>query len=187
MPLLFPLRLALTLLCFFLLSLDRNQSAYGSSIDFSSSSSSSSFAAALETLQKQIGYQFKTIDLLKQALTHPSYSQENNRALSILGLSSAEAAASLRLLSINADASASSISSAVADASRLSTCATAGKRLGIGAIVRVASGTDASTPSVICTALRGVVGAVAVDSGSVDAAAKVFLTVYKSGLGAAVL
>ncbi|KAF3328497.1 Protein NUCLEAR FUSION DEFECTIVE 2 [Carex littledalei] len=183
MPLLLPLRLALTLLCFLLVFLDRNQAAYGSAIG----SSSSSFSAALETLQNQIGYQFKTIDLLKQALTHPSYSQENNRALSILGLSSAESAASLRLLANNADASASSVSSAVAEASRLSTCATAGKRLGIGAIVRVASGTDASTPSVICTALRAVFGAVAVDTGSVDAAAKVFLTVYKSGLGVAVL
>jgi dsRNA-specific ribonuclease len=132
-------------------------------------------------------YQFKTIDLLKQALTHPSYSQENNRALSILGLSTAEAAASLRLLANNADASAKAVSSAVANASSLSTCAASGKRLGFGAIVRVASKIDASNPSVICSALRAVFGAVAVDSGSVDSAAKVFLKVYKAGFGVAVL
>ncbi|KAJ3707965.1 hypothetical protein LUZ61_011670 [Rhynchospora tenuis] len=182
MALLLPSRLAITLLCFFIVSLGLYQEVCASAIE-----SSSSFSAALETLQKQIGYDFKSIDLLKQAMTHPSYSQENNRALSILGLSSAEAAASLRLLGNNADASASSVSSAVADASSLSKCAAVGKRLGISAIIRVASGTDASTPSVICTALRAVFGAVAVDSGSVDTAAKVFLTVYKSGLGAAVL
>ncbi|KAJ1703498.1 hypothetical protein LUZ63_003277 [Rhynchospora breviuscula] len=182
MALLLPSRVAIMLLCFFLVSLDRYQEACASAIE-----SSSSFSAALETLQKQIGYDFKSIDLLKQALTHPSYSQENNRALSILGLSSAEAAASLQLLANNADASASSVSSAVADASSLSKCAAAGKRLGLGAIIRVASGTDASTPSVICIALRAVFGAVAVDSGSVDTAAKVFLMVYKSGFGAAVL
>lgn len=132
-------------------------------------------------------YTFKSIDLLKQAMTHPSYSQENNRALSILGLSSAEAAVALRLLANNADASASSISSAVTNASSLSICAASGKRLGIGAIVRVAAGTDASASSVVCTALRAVFGAVAVDSGSVDAAAKVFLAVYNAGLDVAIL
>ncbi|KAJ3679078.1 hypothetical protein LUZ60_017089 [Juncus effusus] len=143
--------------------------------------SSSSFNAALETLQKQIGYSFKSIDLLKQAMTHPSYSQENNRALSILGLSVSESSIALSLLSNNPDASAASVSSAISAAASTSACAAAGARLGIGAIVRVASGTDGSTAAVVCAAFRAVFGAVAVDSGSVDAAGKVFLRIYKSG------
>ncbi|MBT5408587.1 MAG: ribonuclease III, partial [Gammaproteobacteria bacterium] len=39
----------------------------------------------MQKLQKNISYQFKDINLLKQALTHRSVSKKNNERLEFLG------------------------------------------------------------------------------------------------------
>ncbi|XP_072963125.1 protein NUCLEAR FUSION DEFECTIVE 2 isoform X2 [Typha angustifolia] len=147
----------------------------------------SSFAAALQTLQKQIGYEFREIDLLRRAMTHPSYSRENCRALSILGLAAVESSAALRLLRSDADASAAAVSDRVSQASNITACSAAGDRLGLPAILRVATGTNASSPAVVCNAFRAMFGAVAVDAGGIDAAAEVFWRVNVAADGAAVM
>ncbi|XP_010908099.1 protein NUCLEAR FUSION DEFECTIVE 2 isoform X2 [Elaeis guineensis] len=149
--------------------------------------SSSSFSAALETLQKQIGYNFQTVELLRRAMTHSSYSRENCRALSILGLSAVEASAALRLLRKDADASADAVSRRIAEVSGVDACATAGARLGLEKIVRVSTGTDSSSPAVICAAFRAIFGAVAVDSGNVDSAGDVFWKVHGGSSAAAAM
>uniref|UniRef100_A0A0D9W1J8 RNase III domain-containing protein n=1 Tax=Leersia perrieri TaxID=77586 RepID=A0A0D9W1J8_9ORYZ len=140
----------------------------------SSSSSSSPFDAALATLQKQIGYEFRSPDLLRRAMTHASYSRENGRALAVLGLAAAQSAASLRALAADHDASASAVSRRARDASAESACAAAAARVGIPSIVRVAAGTKATAAPVVCGALRALVGAVAVDANSTHAAEEVF-------------
>ncbi|WJX40427.1 Protein NUCLEAR FUSION DEFTIVE 2 [Trifolium repens] len=43
------------------------------------------FSSALETLRKQLGYTFKSLNLLIRAMTYASFSQENNNAFSIMG------------------------------------------------------------------------------------------------------
>jgi hypothetical protein len=65
-------------------------------------------------------------------------------------------------------------------------CAEAGDRVGIPAIVRVAAGTNASAGPVVCGALRALVGAVAVDAGSSDAASKVYWKLHDVTTAAAV-
>ncbi|KAJ6748629.1 hypothetical protein OIU79_029684 [Salix purpurea] len=52
----------------------------------SSKLKSSPFESALDKLQNQTGYTFKNIGYLRRAMTHPSFSQENNKALSISGI-----------------------------------------------------------------------------------------------------
>ncbi|KAM0928689.1 hypothetical protein ACQ4PT_002636 [Festuca glaucescens] len=135
---------------------------------------SSPFDAALAALQKQIGYAFQSPDLLRRAMTHASYSRENGRALAVLGLAASQSAAALRALTADRDASPSAVSRATRDAAGEAACAAAGARAGIPAIVRVAGGTKASAAPVVCGAVRALVGAVAVDNGTADAAAEVF-------------
>jgi dsRNA-specific ribonuclease len=134
----------------------------------------SPFDAALAALQKQIGYAFRSPDLLRRAMTHASYSRENGRALAVLGLAASQSAAALRALAADRDASASAVSRRTSEAAGEAACAAAGARAGIPSIVRVAGGTKASAPSVVCGALRALVGAVAVDNGTADAAGEVF-------------
>ncbi|XP_020176134.1 protein NUCLEAR FUSION DEFECTIVE 2 [Aegilops tauschii subsp. strangulata] len=138
------------------------------------SASSSPFDAALAALQGRIGYAFRSPDLLRRAMTHASYSRENGRALAVLGLAAAESAAALRALAADRDAPASAVSRAARDAAGEPACAAAGARAGIPGVVRVAGSTKASAPPVVCGALRALLGAVAVDNGTADAAAEVF-------------
>ncbi|EHA8587809.1 putative protein NUCLEAR FUSION DEFECTIVE 2 [Cocos nucifera] len=120
-------------------------------------------------------------------MTHSSYSRENCRALSILGLSAVEASAALRLLRKDADASAEAVSRQIAEVSGVDACAAAGARLGLEKIVRVSPGTDSSSPAVICAAFRAIFGAVAVDSGNVDSAGDVFWKVHGGSAAAAAM
>ncbi|OEL32170.1 hypothetical protein BAE44_0006811 [Dichanthelium oligosanthes] len=136
--------------------------------------SSSPFDAALGKLQTRIGYAFGAPDLLRRAMTHASYSRENGRALAVLGLAAAQSAAALGTLAADNDAAASAVSRRASEAASEAACAAAGTHVGIPAIVRVASRTSASAAPVICGALRALIGAVAVDANSTDAAVEVF-------------
>ncbi|XP_077237791.1 protein NUCLEAR FUSION DEFECTIVE 2-like [Tasmannia lanceolata] len=134
----------------------------------------SPFSTALETLQKQIGYDFQTVDLLRRAMTHSSYSNENNRALSILGLDVIQTSISLHYLQRNLDASAKDLSRRISEMSGGDSCASDGYRLGLQNVVRVSTKTNSSTESVVCGAFRAIFGAAAIDSSSADDAGNVF-------------
>ncbi|CAN6291036.1 unnamed protein product [Urochloa humidicola] len=136
--------------------------------------SSSPFDAALSKLQARIGYAFRAPDLLRRAMTHASYSRENGRALAVLGLAAAQSAAALGALAADNDAASSAVSRRASEAASEVACAAAGAHVGIPAIVRVASRTSASAAPVVCGALRALIGAVAVDANSTDAAGEVF-------------
>lgn len=135
---------------------------------------SSPFDAALAKLQARIGYAFRAPDLLRRAMTHASYSRENGRALAVLGLAASQSAAALAALAADNDAAASAVTGRASEAASEAVCADAGKQAGIPAIVRVASKTSASAAPVVCGALRALIGAVAVDANSTDAALEVF-------------
>lgn len=134
----------------------------------------SPFDAALAKLQARIGYAFRAPDLLRRAMTHASYSRENGRALAVLGLSASQSAAALGALAADNDAAASAVRSRASEAASVAACADAGKHAGIPAIVRVANSTSASAAPVVCGAFRALIGAVAVDANSTDAALEVF-------------
>ena len=152
-----------------------------------SPAASSPFDAALAALQGRIGYAFGSPDLLRRAMTHASYSRENGRALAVLGLAAAESAAALRALAADRDAPASAVSRAARDAAGEPACAAAGARAGIPGVVRVAGSTKASAPPVVCGALRALLGAVAVDNGTADAAAEVFWRLHVVAASAAAM
>ncbi|KAJ0938744.1 putative ribonuclease III domain-containing protein [Helianthus annuus] len=141
--------------------------------------SSSSFSVALQTLQKNLNYEFKNIGYLRRAMTHSSYSEENNKAFSILGESIIETTVALKLLKIDVDISSKDVSDRIAEISKVETsCAVDGMRLGLQNVVRVSSNTDSSTSSIVCGAFRSIFAAIALDTGKSDDAGDVFLAVH---------
>ncbi|XP_027333090.1 protein NUCLEAR FUSION DEFECTIVE 2 [Abrus precatorius] len=146
----------------------------------------SPFASALETLQKQLGYTFKSISLLRRAVTHASFSEENNKAFSILGASVIETSVSFRLLSKDVDVSPKELNRRLSQITNVdSSCAVDGMRLGLHKVVRVAPKTNSSAPAVVCGAFRAIFGAVAIDAGNSDAAGDIFWTIHAGDLGVA--
>lgn len=123
-------------------------------------------------------YTFKSVVLLRRAVTHASFSEENNKALSILGASVIEASVALKSLAKDVDISPKDLNreiSVVCDMS--ASCAKEGLLLGLQNVVRVSPKTDSSAPAVVCGAIRAVIGAIAVDTGKFDDAMRVFLGV----------
>lgn len=147
---------------------------------------SSPFPSALETLQKQINYSFTNIGLLRRAMTHSSFSEENYRSLSILGASIIEESVSLWYLGKDIDISAKDLNRHILEMSKVdSSCAVDAMRLGLQKVVRVSSKTSSSTPTVVCGAFRALFGAIAIDTGNLDDAGSVFWSVHGGNFGQA--
>ncbi|XP_009796588.1 protein NUCLEAR FUSION DEFECTIVE 2 [Nicotiana tabacum] len=152
-----------------------------------SSRPTSPFSIALQTLQNQIQYTFQDVELLRRAMTHASYSGENNRALSVLGEKAVEGSVSLQLLRKNIDMSPKDLNQAIAELSSnvVASCAADGERLGLQKIVRVSPKTNSSAPAVVCGAFRAMFGAIAIDTSNLDSAGKVFFGIHGQGMGKA--
>ncbi|KAJ7956262.1 protein NUCLEAR FUSION DEFECTIVE 2 [Quillaja saponaria] len=148
----------------------------------------SPFSLALETLQKQLGYTFKNIGLLRRAMTHASFSLDNNKALSILGASVIETSVSLQSLVKDFEISAEDLNRQIVEVSKVETsCAVDGMRLGLHKVIRISSRTNSSAPSVVCGAFRAIFGAIAIDTGKSDDAGKIFWSVHGGQVGGALV
>ncbi|XP_010499174.1 PREDICTED: protein NUCLEAR FUSION DEFECTIVE 2 isoform X2 [Camelina sativa] len=143
-----------------------------------------SFSSDLATLQAQIGYKFNNTNLLRRAMAHASFSQENNKALSIFGTHIIETSVSLHYLTEDIDVSSKALNRLIAQVSKVeSSCALDGGRLGLGKIIRVSPKTDASNSAILCSGFRAIFGAIAVDAGTVDKAINVFWKVHGDTAG----
>lgn len=112
-------------------------------------------------------------------MTHASFSEENNKALSILGESVIKTSVGVWLLTDDVDMSSKDLNHQMARVSEVeASCSVDGNRLGLQKIVRVSPKTNVTAPSVVCGAFRAIFGAVAVDAGSSDGAAKVYGVVH---------
>ncbi|KAI3858453.1 hypothetical protein MKW98_021818 [Papaver atlanticum] len=140
---------------------------------------SSEFSTSLETLQKRIGYEFKNVNLLRRAMTHASYSGENNKALSDLGLDVIKTSIALNCLKKDIDISVRDLNSQITKVTEVNTCAIEGTRLGLQNIIRVPMKGNSSAPPVVCSGFRGLFGAIAVDTGKADDAGNVFWNVHR--------
>lgn len=112
-------------------------------------------------------------------MTHASFSEENNRALSILGMSIIETSVSFQCLLDDNDISSKALNRAIAEVSNVeSSCAVDGMRLGLHNAIRVSPKTNSTTPAIVCGAFRAIFGAIALDSGKSDDAGNVFWNVH---------
>lgn len=118
-------------------------------------------------------------------MTHSSFSEENNRALSMLGASIIQTSASMYYLQRDIDISSKDLSLRLTEISKVETCAVDGTRLGLQNIVRVSPKTDSSAPSVVCGAFRAIFGAIAIDTGKSDDAGSFFWDVHGAKAGGA--
>lgn len=117
-------------------------------------------------------------------MTHASFSEENNKAFSILGATIIETSVSFNLLSKEVDISAKELNRRLSLISNVdSSCAVDAKRLGLHKVVRVSPKTNSSSTAVVCGAFRSIFGAISLDTGSSEAAGNVFLTVHGRDLG----
>ncbi|ONK70494.1 uncharacterized protein A4U43_C05F34290 [Asparagus officinalis] len=67
-------------------------------------------------------YEFQSVDLLRRAMTHSSYSHENFRSLSILGLSVIQTSVSMKLLTKDLDVSAKEMNIKIAEVFNVEGC-----------------------------------------------------------------
>ncbi|KAI3985810.1 hypothetical protein MKX01_026596, partial [Papaver californicum] len=100
------------------------------------------------------------VNLLRRSMTQASYSGENNKGLSNFGLDVIKTS-----IALNCNLSES--------------CAIEETRLGLQNIIRVPIKGNSSAPPVVCSGFRDLFGAIAVDTGKVDDAGKVFLNVHR--------
>lgn len=118
-------------------------------------------------------------------MTHASFSEENNRALSVLGASVIETSAALRFLGKDIEMSVKNLNWHMAEISKVdSSCMMDGMRLGLQKVVRVSSKTNSSTPAVVCGAFRAIFGAIAIDVGKADVAGNIFWSAHGGDAGA---
>ncbi|OMO87776.1 hypothetical protein CCACVL1_08770 [Corchorus capsularis] len=139
---------------------------------------SSPFLQALEILQDQIDYTFKNIDLFQISMTHASFSEENNEALSILGANIMETSAAIHSLEKDIDMSSKELGNLISEISKVSSCAFDGLQLGLQHVVRVSAKTDPSSSTIVCGAFRAMFGAIAIDFGSTGKAGNVFWSIH---------
>lgn len=132
------------------------------------------YTSGMEELQSKIKYQFKDKSLLARAMTHASFSHDNNGALNILGSEIIEAAVSFRYLWKNSTISKRDLTSQTA---KLSNCGAVLKDafdLQLHELIRVAPKVDPKAKTAVCTCYRALFGAIGVDAKNIDVAKEKF-------------
>ncbi len=126
-----------------------------------------------KTLARQLGYEFKTPALFKQALTHRSYSMQNNERLEFLGDSILNCVIANQLFQHAAKLSEGDLSRIRAHLVNQSTLHEIADTLKLGENILLGEGEIKSgghrRPSILADALEAIFGAIFLDSGFVVA------------------
>jgi len=130
----------------------------------------SPYTSGMEELQTKIKYQFKDQVLLTRAMTHASFSQENNGALSILGSEIIDSAISFRYLWKNSTISKRDLASQKANLSNSGALLKDAFDLQLHELIRVAPKMDPKAKNVVFGCYRALFGAIGVDARNLDAA-----------------
>ena len=134
----------------------------------------------LKKFQNKIGYNFKNIDYLKQALRHSSYSNENkmpkissNERLEFLGDAVLELVTSEYLFANYPDVSEGELTKTRASLVCEPTLNLCAKEIDLGEYLLLGKGEDATggrtRPSVVSDAMEAVIGAIYLDGGFTNA------------------
>lgn len=125
--------------------------------------------ASASQLQRLLGYQFKNISLLEQALTHRSVSSQNNERLEFLGDAILGAVVAEALFERFPDGSEGDMSRMRASLVKGTTLASIGHELKLGDYLRLGSGELKSggfrRDSILACAIEALIGAVYLDDG----------------------
>ena len=150
----------------------------------------------VETLLSRIGYEFKDVSLLKNALTHSSYSSEhrmeytsNNERLEFIGDAYVDAAVGAELFRIMKDAPEGVLSKNRADVVREESLADAAREISLGDYIYMGKGEEATggrnKDSILADTFEAMIGAIIIDGGY-DEGKRVILSLLNSRIELAV-
>jgi ribonuclease-3 len=124
---------------------------------------------AMAELEVAIGYKFKSISLLTLAMTHRSFSKDNNERLEFLGDAILGAVVSSILFEVNPNYQEDRLSLKRAELVKGQSLATIGRSVGIPEMLRLGVGEakqgGADRDSIIADAFEALIGAVQLDAG----------------------
>ena len=127
------------------------------------------FENATAELEDAIGYQFKSMRLLALAMTHRSFSKDNNERLEFLGDAILGAVVSSILFESNPNYQEDQLSLMRAELVKGRSLATLGRSVGIPEMLRLSTGEakqgGADRESIIADAFEALIGAVQLDAG----------------------
>ena len=140
---------------------------------------------SLDSLQKRLGYQFKSAALLAQALTHRSFASNNNERLEFLGDGALNYIIAHQLYTRFQKLPEGDLSRLRAHLVKESTLFEIAQALAIGESLKLGEGELKSAgwrrPSILADALEAIIGAVYLDGGH-PAAEKLVLKLYAEKL-----
>ena len=150
----------------------------------------------VETLLSRIGYEFKDVSLLTNALTHSSYSSEhrmeytsNNERLEFIGDAYVDAAVGAELFRIMKDAPEGVLSKNRADVVREESLADAAREISLGDYSYMGKGEEATggrnKDSILADTFEAMIGAIITDGGY-DEGKRVILSLLNSRIELAV-
>ena len=150
----------------------------------------------VETLLSRIGYEFKDVSLLKNALTHSSYSSEhrmeytsNNERLEFIGDAYVDAAVGAELFRIMKDAPEGVLSKNRADVVREESLADAAREISLGDYIYMGKGEETTggrnKDSILADTFEAMIGAIIIDGGY-DEGKRVILSLLNSRIELAV-
>jgi ribonuclease-3 len=138
---------------------------------------SSAAAHDLSALQVRLGYAFRQVGLLQQAVTHRSFSADHNERLEFLGDSVLNLSVAHLLYAQLSSLPEGDLSRVRANLVKQDTLHQLAKTLDLPAVMRLGEGEMRSggqnRPSILADALEAIIGAVYLDGGYVDAQALV--------------
>ncbi len=140
---------------------------------------------ALDSLQQQLGYQFKNLALITQALTHRSYAANNNERLEFLGDGALNYIIAHQLFERFQKLSEGDLSRLRAQLVKESTLYEIAQTLNLGEFLKLGEGELKSAgwrrPSILADALEALIGAVYLDGGH-EAAEQLVIKLYTQKL-----
>lgn len=140
---------------------------------------------ALDSLQQQLGYQFKNLALITQALTHRSYAANNNERLEFLGDGALNYIIAHQLFERFQKLSEGDLSRLRAQLVKESTLYEIAQTLNLGEFLKLGEGELKSAgwrrPSILADALEAIIGAVYLDGGH-EAAEQLVIKLYMQKL-----
>ncbi|KAG0615150.1 hypothetical protein M758_5G018800 [Ceratodon purpureus] len=123
----------------------------------------------LAILQDRLGYKFKKMNLLIEALTHSSFSEANNDILHVLGGKSVQQAIALHLIMENPDVTKGELDSFIRKHSEAKECAKDAAEIGLDSLIMVGKGVGDINNKILSSAFNAVFGAITVDDGPTTA------------------
>ncbi|GLJ28778.1 hypothetical protein SUGI_0567410 [Cryptomeria japonica] len=130
--------------------------------------------AAIKALQTKIRYQFKDQTLLILAITHASYSFDNNGALNVLGYNIIQAAISLHYVLNNSAIGSGDLHSKISELSNCTVLSKDAFDLQLHDLIKVAPKINPKKQSILCGCYRALFGAIGADA-NLDVAKEKFL------------